>query len=117
MRPGRGDGFYARVYALVLLVPPGRVTTYGSIARALGLPHGARQVGWALAALPDEHDVPAHRVVNAVGALSGGWAFGAPEVQRGLLEDEGVQFEAAFEHRVRLDEHLWEPLAIVERTF
>ena len=108
VRPRRRAAFYAQVYSIVRQVPAGRVTTYGSIARALGLPHWARQVGWALAALSGEHDVPAHRVVNAVGALSGGWAFGAPEVQRSLLEDEGVQFEAASD-RVRLEVHLWEP--------
>jgi methylated-DNA-protein-cysteine methyltransferase-like protein len=99
--------FYQRVYALVRLVPPGRVTTYGTIASALGAPHWARQVGWALAALPDGHDVPAHRVVNAAGALSGGWAFGAPEVQRLRLEDEGVRFDTS--GRVRLERYLWEP--------
>jgi methylated-DNA-protein-cysteine methyltransferase related protein len=90
-------------------VPPGHVTTYGAIAWALGMPHGARQVGWALAALSDqhEHDVPAHRVVNRVGALSGGWAFGAPEVQRLRLEDEGVRFDA--DGRVRLERFFWDP--------
>jgi methylated-DNA-protein-cysteine methyltransferase-like protein len=104
---------YARVYDLVRQVPPGRVTTYGAIAWALGMPRGARQVGWALAALSnqDEHDVPAHRVVNRVGFLSGGWAFGAPEVQRLRLEDEGVRFAA--DGRVPLDRYLWEP----ERVF
>ena len=97
------------MYDLVRSVPPGRVTTYGSIAWALGMPHGARQVGWALAALPDEHDVPAHRVVNRVGALSGGWAFGAPEAQRLRLEEEGVRFSA--DGRVRLERFLWQPAA------
>jgi methylated-DNA-protein-cysteine methyltransferase-like protein len=97
------------VYAVVRRVPPGRVTTYGAIAWALGMPRGARQVGWALAALPQGHDVPAHRVVNRVGALSGGWAFGAPEVQRLRLEEEGVRFRA--DGRVRLERYLWEPTA------
>jgi methylated-DNA-protein-cysteine methyltransferase-like protein len=102
--------FYARVYDLVRQVPPGKVTTYGTLALALGRPHWARQVGWALAALPTVHPgepVPAHRVVNAVGALSGGWAFGTPEVQRGLLEEEGVEFDA--QQRVPLERFLWAP--------
>ena len=102
--------FYARVYDLVRQVPPGKVTTYGTLALALGRPHWARQVGWALAALPTLNvgePVPAHRVVNAQGALSGGWAFGAPEVQRGLLEEEGVEFDA--QERVLLDRYLWVP--------
>jgi methylated-DNA-protein-cysteine methyltransferase-like protein len=102
--------FYARVYDLVRQVPTGRVTTYGALAWALGMPRGARQVGWALAALPEEHDVPAHRVVNRVGALSGGWAFGAPEVQRMRLEDEGVRFDP--EGRVRLERFLWLPPSV-----
>ncbi len=89
-----GTQFFQQVYALVRQVPAGRVTSYGAIARALGSPRRAREVGWALASLPEEHDVPAHRVVNSQGALSGGWAFGAPEVQRRLLEVEGVRFDA-----------------------
>lgn len=101
--------FYARVYAVVRSVPAGRVTTYGSIAAALGAPLAARQVGWALAALAlqDEHDVPAHRVVNRLGGQSGGRAFGWPEVQRSRLEEEGIQLLP--DGRVPLDRYLWEP--------
>lgn len=107
------EQLFARVYALVRQVPAGRVTTYGSIARVLGHPTGARQVGWALAALHGGHDVPAQRVVNARGELSGGWAFGGAEVQRALLEKEGVTFD---EHgRVHLNRHLWEPTDEVPR--
>jgi methylated-DNA-protein-cysteine methyltransferase related protein len=105
-----GSTFYADVYRLVRAVPRGRVTTYGALARALGMPHGARQVGWALAALRGRYAstrVPAHRVVNAHGALSGGWAFGTPEVQRALLERDGVRFDAS--GRVPLDRYLWQP--------
>jgi methylated-DNA-protein-cysteine methyltransferase-like protein len=99
--------FAARVYALVAQVPEGMVTTYGAIAAALGDPRKAREVGWALKNMPDEVDAPAHRVVNREGALSGGWAFGGPEVQRRLLEEEGVRFFA--DDRVDMTRHFWAP--------
>ena len=95
--------FAEEVYAVVRSVPPGRVTTYGTIARLLGRVRGARQVGWAMHNCPD--DVPAHRVVGAGGVLSGGWAFGHPSVQRSLLEDEGVQFVGP--ERCDIARHLW----------
>ena len=91
------------MYAVVRSVPPGRVTTYGTISRLLGRVRGARQVGWAMHHCPD--DVPAHRVVGAGGHLSGGWAFGHPSVQRTLLEDEGVRFVGP--ERCDLRAHLW----------
>lgn len=99
--------FNALVYALVKQVPYGRVTTYGAIAAALGDPRKAREVGWALNVNPKEDPCPAHRVVNREGRLSGGWAFGHPHVQRGLLEAEGVGFLP--DGRVDLETHLWEP--------
>jgi methylated-DNA-protein-cysteine methyltransferase-like protein len=82
--------FADEVHALVRTVPAGRVTTYGTLARLLGRPRSARMVGWAMHNCPD--DVPAQRVVNRDGRLSGGWAFGHPSVQQSLLEDEGVEF-------------------------
>lgn len=101
--------FAEEVYAVVRSVPPGRVTTYGTISRLLGRVRGARQVGWAMHTCPD--DVPAHRVVGAGGYLSGGWAFGHPSVQRALLEDEGVHFVGP--DRCDLRAHLW-PDDVVE---
>ncbi len=89
--PGR-ESFYERVYRAVGEVPPGRVTTYGEIAQALGAPHGARAAGYALRALPDGHGAPWWRVVNAAGRISPrGPGLGA-EIQRQLLEAEGVLF-------------------------
>jgi methylated-DNA-protein-cysteine methyltransferase-like protein len=86
-------GFNARVYALVRLVPPGHVTTYGDIAGLLGSRRVARQVGYALAALTDP-EVPWHRVINAQGRVS----FKGDPVrsgeQRSRLEAEGVVFDA-----------------------
>lgn len=102
------DSFPRRVYALVAEVPAGRVITYGAIARVLGDPRKAREVGWAMAAAPERSPpLPAHRVINARGELSGGPAFGGYAVQRALLEAEGVHFRP--DGRVDLDQYLWLP--------
>ena len=86
-----GPGFNQRVYDVVRNVPAGFVTTYGDVAAALGLRSAARQVGYALAALPEEDDdVPWHRVVNARGALSARSDGDAPSLQAIRLESEGV---------------------------
>lgn len=79
------------VYALVRLIPPGRVCTYGAIAGFLGMRGGARLVGWAMNASHALNDVPAHRVVNAQGMLSGKAHFGHPDRMQALLEAEGIQ--------------------------
>ncbi len=105
--PQAWTAFQARVYALVRQVPPGRVITYGAIATALGDPRKAREVGWALYELPDGHNVPAHRVVNREGCLTGAWAFNHPDRQRTLLEAEGIAFLS--DGRVDLARHLWTP--------
>jgi methylated-DNA-protein-cysteine methyltransferase-like protein len=99
--------FAERVYALVRQIPPGRVTTYGRIARAAGLARSARLVGWLLHDAPPDVAAVAHRVVNRNGELTGGWAFGHPAVMRALLEEEGITF--VDEYRVDLSRHLWEP--------
>lgn len=85
-------GFNRRVYAVVRLVPPQRVTTYGDVATVLGSPRVARHVGFALAALGDDA-VPWHRVINSKGRISfkGDVARGA--LQRALLQAEGVVFD------------------------
>jgi methylated-DNA-protein-cysteine methyltransferase-like protein len=88
-----GPGFHARVHAAVRAVPEGRVTTYGDIAQALGLASVARQVGWALAALPAGSDVPWWRVVAAGGRLAR-WRSSASDRQRALLQREGTRVDA-----------------------
>jgi len=88
-----GKGLYERIYAVVRTVPPGRVATYGQIARLAGR-CGARQVGYALAALPDGSDVPWQRVINSQGKISMRRS-GHEDLQRWLLEDEGVEFSLA----------------------
>lgn len=105
----RSDDFYDRVYEIVARIPPGRVTTYGRIAQALGSIRGARMVGWALLVLPTGHDLPCHRVVNRVGELSGGWHFGHPDIMRARLLEEGIPFRD--EYQVDLARCLWEPWA------
>jgi methylated-DNA-protein-cysteine methyltransferase-like protein len=104
-RGRQGFSLFARVYALVRRIPPGRVTTYGAIARALGEPRGARTVGWALRACPD--DVPWHRVVNAQGKVS--WRPpGGYHLQRARLQREGVRFTR--EGRIDFDGFGWKAL-------
>ena len=81
-----------QIYSIVNRIPEGRVTSYGQIARLVGNPRGARQVGYALSALPDDQIVPWHRVVNAEGQISQRAKAGYEDFQRYLLEDEGIIF-------------------------
>jgi methylated-DNA-protein-cysteine methyltransferase related protein len=104
--------FRERVYELVRQIPEGCVTTYGSIARALGAPRSARMVGWAMASSPDDVSEVAHRVVNRYGELSGGWSWGHPDVMRSLLEEEGVPFTG--QYTVDLQRCFWMPPASPE---
>lgn len=104
--------FFESVYEVVRLVPHGRVTTYGAIARFLGSAKSARMVGWAMNAsfsvLPP---VPAQRVVNASGLLSGKFHFGPGDEMKILLEKEGVRIE---DDQVLDFEHLfWDPAQLL----
>ena len=102
-----GAGTYARIYAVVRRIPRGRVATYGQVAELAGLPGHARQVGYALHALPAGTAVPWHRVLNSAGALSLRAAGGGELVQRQLLEREGVRFN--LRGRVPLERVRWRP--------
>lgn len=82
--------FFDRVYAVVREIPMGRVTTYGAIARAIGAPRSARMVGYAMNASHFDESVPAHRVVNRLGMLSGKHHFEGTNLMQQLLESEGV---------------------------
>ncbi len=97
----------ARIYALVRACPAGHVTTYGWIAAAVGYPRAARMVGWMLNKIPGGLDVPAQRVINSKGELSGSKAFGQIGRMRRLLEDEGVTFTP--DGRVDLARYGWNP--------
>src|SRR5512142_2186396 len=95
----------AKVFALVHACPSGHVTTYSWLAKAIGYPRGARMVGWIMNESPE--GVPAHRVINSKGELSGSWAFGSPDLMRQLLENEGILFSE--DGRVDLKRFGWDP--------
>jgi methylated-DNA-protein-cysteine methyltransferase-like protein len=85
------NDFYQNIYEVVRLIPPGRVTSYGAIARYLGSARSSRLVGWAMNASHALADpVPAHRVVNRIGLLTGKFFFSTPNRMQELLEAEGV---------------------------
>jgi methylated-DNA-protein-cysteine methyltransferase-like protein len=98
------NSLYCRIYAIVRRIPPGRVTTYGRIARQVGCT--ARTVGFAMAALPAGHDVPWQRVINSQGKVSPRRNGDGDLIQRLQLEAEGVQFDAR--DRVDLVRYGWE---------
>lgn len=95
---------YKEVYEIVMRVPAARVVTYADVARLIGRPNAARQVGYALAALEEGSEVPWHRVVNAQGKISPR-RKGSHELQRILLEDEGIELDA--EGVIDLDRFGW----------
>lgn len=82
--------FFEQVYAVVRLIPAGRVTSYGAIAAYLGAKRSARIVGWAMHGAHNVKDVPAHRVVNSAGRLSGKAHFSDPDRMEALLRSEGI---------------------------
>jgi methylated-DNA-protein-cysteine methyltransferase related protein len=85
--------FFERVYAVVLLIPSGRATSYGAIANYLGAKRSSRMVGWAMNAAHSNPDIPAHRVVNRNGMLTGKMHFETPETMQLRLEAEGISVE------------------------
>jgi methylated-DNA-protein-cysteine methyltransferase-like protein len=103
-----GSNSYVRIYAVVRRIPRGRVATYGQVAKLAGLPGSARQVGYALHALPGASALPWQRVINASGAISLHPMNGGIS-QRILLEKEGVRFDAR--GRVSLTKFGWRPRA------
>jgi len=108
--PPRADATFAeRVYAVVASIPTGRVTTYGLIARALGAPRSARAVGWSLRHTPSDVHIPAHRVVNRLGVLTGAPHFGHPEAMRDRLVAEGIPFRDEDAFQVDIARVVWDP--------
>ena len=99
------NDFFKKVYNVTKQIPIGKVTTYGHIAEVCGIKSAARTVGWALNGCG--RDIPAHRVVNRFGALTGKVHFGDPNLMEDLLRSEGIEFDK--NGCVRLDKHLWVP--------
>ncbi len=100
--------FFIRVYEVVSLIPHGRITTYGAIARYLGSPQAARTVGYALnASFSYKKNLPAHRVVNRNGMLTGKHYFGGSDVMQKLLEAENIK--VVDDKLVDFEKFFWDP--------
>jgi methylated-DNA-protein-cysteine methyltransferase related protein len=105
------EDFFSKVYEVVKQIPPGRVTSYGAIAACLGTPGSARMVGWAMNASHHASDfIPAHRVVNRNGLLTGKHHFDTPYAMQELLESEGIQ--VVDEQIVDFKRVFWDPVSV-----
>lgn len=100
--------FFQEVYEVVKLIPPGRVTSYGAIAAYLGTKKSARMVGWAMNAAHCLPEVPAHRVVNRNGMLTGKHFFATPTLMQELLEQEGISVQN--DQIQNFEKHFWNPM-------
>ena len=103
------DNFFEKVYNVVRLIPYGRVTSYGAIATFLGAARSARMVGWAMNKSHNLEDVPAHRVVNRKGLLTGKHHFDGTNLMQQLLENEGI---VVIEFQIQdFDKVFWNPIS------
>jgi methylated-DNA-protein-cysteine methyltransferase related protein len=101
--------FFDKVYEVVKLIPYARVTSYGAIARYLGTARSSRMVGWAMNnAHAQPGNIPAHRVVNRNGDLTGKMHFGHPDMMQQLLESEGIEVED--DRIIDFQKHFWDPV-------
>ena len=101
------NDFFDKVYNIVRQIPEGKVTSYGAIANYLGVKKSARLVGWAMNASHRDNSIPAHRVVNRVGLLTGKHHFGVTKIMQQLLENEGILIK---ENKIlNLELHFWDP--------
>lgn len=104
----KDEGFFQQVYEVVKLIPFGRVTSYGAIATYLGSKGSARMVGWAMnGSHASKDNIPAHRVVNRNGLLTGKHHFGSPNMMKDLLESEGLLVVG--DEIVNFEERFWDP--------
>ncbi|MEQ9288954.1 MAG: MGMT family protein [Cyclobacteriaceae bacterium] len=99
--------FFEDVYDVVRLIPKGRATSYGAIANFLGSKISARMVGWAMNAAHNMDDIPAQRVVNRLGMLSGKMHFGTPTKMQEMLEADGLVVEN--DQIMDFKKHFWDP--------
>lgn len=106
------ENFFERVYEVARKIPYGRVTSYGAIARYLGTARSARMVGWAMNASGLQEDVPAHRVVNRVGVLTGKHHFQGTNLMQQLLESEGI--EVVDNQIINFQAYFWDPSIALE---
>lgn len=105
--------FFESVWEVVALIPYGKVTSYGAIARYLSTPKAARIVGWAMnASHAAKLSIPAHRVVNRLGVLSGKTHFGQMDLMETLLQNEGLIIEE--DKIVNFEENFWNPMKELE---
>ena len=96
---------FEKIYDVVSRIPKGKVATYGLVARMAGNPRWSRVVGYALHNNPAPGVIPCHRVVNREGKVAEGFAFGGSAIQRKMLEDEKIVFEA--DGHIDLEKYLW----------
>jgi methylated-DNA-protein-cysteine methyltransferase related protein len=101
------ENFFERVYQVAKQIPTGKVTSYGAIAKALGAGRSARMVGWAMNACHGREDIPAHRVVNRLGLLTGKHHFSGTNLMQQLLENEGIK--VVDNQIIDFKKHFWEP--------
>ena len=102
----RSTSFHQRVKSIIKMIPPGKVATYGQIAVLAGNPRGARQVSWVLHSSSRKDNLPWHRVINSKGGISLKPHSGY-ELQKALLEKEGITFES--DDTIDFDRYLWHP--------
>lgn len=107
MTTKENSNFFERVYEIARLIPEGKVTSYGAIAKALGSAQSARMVGWAMNASHNLEDVPAHRVVNRNGLLTGKMHFDGTNLMQQLLENEGIT--VIDNQIIDFEKHFWTP--------
>ncbi|MBC7439025.1 MAG: MGMT family protein [Flavobacterium sp.] len=101
------DNFFERVYEVIRQIPYGKVTSYGAIAKVLGTARSSRMVGWAMNASHNMEDVPAHRVVNRNGLLTGKMHFDGTNLMQQLLESEGIE---VIDNQIQnFEKHFWIP--------
>ena len=105
--PAKNDNFFERVYEVTRQIPYGKVTSYGAIAKVLGASRSSRMVGWAMNASHNLEDVPAHRVVNRNGLLTGKHHFDGTNLMQQLLESEGI---VVIDNQIiDFEKHFWMP--------
>jgi methylated-DNA-protein-cysteine methyltransferase-like protein len=106
------DNFFEKVYEVARMIPYGKVTSYGAIAKFLGAAKSARMVGWAMNVAHNDTTIPAHRVVNRVGLLTGKHHFEGSSLMKQLLENEGIKIKN--DKIINFEENFWNPSTTLE---